>query len=113
MAPATPITGANHNPPVICGIATGQHFYMDVGGSSHGDVTVAFAGSATGTSRLWNVKVSQIPCGVDYAPPIQCGQWFTGVSGNVKSFNFDVTSVTDVMFKIGHSITRILRNTLF
>ena len=100
LAPATPAALANHNPPVICGLATGQHMYIDVGGSTTTDLTVAFAGSATGTNRNWNVKVSYIHCDSEYLVPTGCGQYLTGVSGNVKSFNFDVTTAAEVWIEL-------------
>ena len=43
-------------------------------------------------SYPFQVKVSQIPCGAIYAPPPGCLQYHTGVSGVVKSFNYDAPS---------------------
>mmetsp|Transcript_40621 Transcript_40621/g.63788 ORF Transcript_40621/g.63788 Transcript_40621/m.63788 type:complete len:401 (-) Transcript_40621:129-1331(-) len=84
-------TSTKNNPPVICGLATGQHIYMDVGGSNNANIQLAFSGTGTTADRKWNIKVSQIPCDANYLAPDGCQQYFLGVSGNVKSFNFDVT----------------------
>lgn len=39
--------------------------------------------------RTWRIRVTQIPCGSISKADQGCLQWFTGVSGRVKSFNFD------------------------
>jgi len=43
------------------------------------------------TRRAWKVKVTQIPCGCSDTPkaPDGCLQYFRGISGNIKSFNYD------------------------
>merc|ERR1719323_20365 len=43
----------------------------------------------TADNRLWNIKVTQIPCNTAWTADNNCQQYFTGVSGSVKSFNFD------------------------
>ena len=53
--------------PNICGGNNGQHIYIDIGREPTDKVTVNFAFSTSSTSRKWDIKVSQIPCYVNYA----------------------------------------------
>jgi len=41
--------------------------------------------------RAWKIKVQQIPCGCSLSPaaPDGCLQYHTGISGSIKSFNYD------------------------
>ena len=51
------------------------------------------------TRRAWSIKVTQIPCGCssstidrsEYVPkaPTGCLQFHEGISGDIKSFNYD------------------------
>jgi len=75
--------------PVICGENTGQHMYVDIGNESSGTATLALAFSGASTQRKWDIKVAQIPCGTTYAPNEGCLQWHTGLTGKIKTFNFD------------------------
>jgi len=77
------------DPPVICGINTGYHMYVDTGTASADTVKLTFGLTATtGASRYWNVKVSQIECTAAYRCDSGCTQCFTGPTGNIKSFGF-------------------------
>ena len=44
---------------------------------------------AISVSRTWDIKVTQIQCGVSYEAPSDCLQYFTGVTGTIKTFNFE------------------------
>ena len=44
--------------------------------------------SGASFDRLWQIRVDQIPCGAAWAPPSGCAQYHTGLSGNVRSFNY-------------------------
>lgn len=48
------------------------------------------------TSRSWNIRISQIPCGVNYAAPDHCLQYFMESVGTVTSFNYQFTSSVSV-----------------
>ena len=68
--------------------------------------TLNFAFGGSSTSRMWEVKVSQIPCGANYGymaflilsfehknhvhfrPRDGCLQYHTGLTGRFTSFNF-------------------------
>ena len=70
-------TNTGFSVPVICGLNTGQHMYLDIGQGSSDSATLAFTFSGT-FSRYWDIKVTQIPCGVTYDPPNGCLQYHTG-----------------------------------
>ena len=53
--------------PPICGIMTGQHIYVDLGALPSDSATLNFGFTGASTSRLWDIKVAQIPCGANYA----------------------------------------------
>merc|ERR1712080_23425 len=78
------------NPPVICGINTGYHMYLDIGGAEADTATLEFYLGQTGT-RSWNVKVSQIACTASWRAPASCPQYFTGPTGTVQSYAFKET----------------------
>ena len=58
-----------------------------------GTVTITL-GSSTTTSRKWNIKVSQIPCHVNYKAPTDCRQYFTGAANSFNSFGFGTSSMS-------------------
>lgn len=80
---ATGQTGVN--PPVICGINSGYHMYLETGTTSTDTATLSFYLGSTG-SRQWNIKVTQISCTADWRVPAGCVQYYTGVSNNVVSY---------------------------
>ena len=49
-------------------------------------------------ARLWKIKVTQYRCGALETPPAGCDKYFTGISGQVQSFNFAATSMATVKF---------------
>ena len=78
--------GSNRPYPNICGTNTGEHIYLETGMSTSAQ-TLTFTLGAT-PSATWKILVSQIPCNVNYKAPDDCLQYFTGIGGNVRSFNF-------------------------
>ncbi|KAJ4449819.1 hypothetical protein ANN_01225 [Periplaneta americana] len=81
---------AGGNPaPAICGINTGNHMYIDAGIGNTNPVTLNFVTSGPSFPRNWKVKICQIPCNTIYRAEEGCLQYFTGVSGQIKSFNYD------------------------
>ena len=38
--------------------------------------------------NTWNILISQISCRAAWAPPPGCLQYFTGVTGQISSYNF-------------------------
>jgi len=78
------------NPPVICGINTGQHMYLELGTTSSDTATLAFftASTTTISNRKWKVKVTQISCKSKQRVPQGCVQYHTGTTGNVQTYGF-------------------------
>jgi len=81
--------------PQICGQNTGQHVYVSLGTASSDSATLAFGFTGDSTSRKWDMKISQIECGsIDAPTDPSCLQYYTGLSGTIKTFNFLDTSTT-------------------
>lgn len=77
--------------PKICGVNDEEHMYVDAGMGSTSEATMEAVLTGS-TSRTWKIKVSQIPCDSIVKPPHGCMQYHTGVTGQVRSFNFQATS---------------------
>ncbi len=84
-------TGSGRPAPDICGTNTGHHMYLDYGPSDGSGKTISVTHTLTASTfeRYFRFKVSYIPCYTRYTPPAGCLQYVTGVSGDLKSFNFD------------------------
>lgn len=95
--------------PVLCGVMTGQHLYLDMGMvaadtaaiSMKLDSTTIVTGisgiTVANAYRSWRIKTSQIPCWAPYRAPDGCHQYHLDVVGqiispNFKSFNSDTGS---------------------
>ncbi|XP_042885176.1 uncharacterized protein LOC122261544 [Penaeus japonicus] len=78
--------------PIICGVNSGNHMYVDLGRGTTTPASLTFVTMGPSFDRKWKVKVTQIPCNTDYTAPSNCVQYYTGVSGKVMSYNFDLTS---------------------
>ncbi|KAJ9583664.1 hypothetical protein L9F63_021994, partial [Diploptera punctata] len=63
--------------------------YIDAGVGNTNPVTLNFVTSGPSFPRNWKVKICQIPCNTIYRAEEGCLQYFTGVSGQIKSFNYD------------------------
>ncbi|XP_059078272.1 uncharacterized protein LOC131876798 isoform X2 [Tigriopus californicus] len=77
--------------PVVCGFNSGQHMILDASSFCH-KATFDFTG--TGSTRQFDIKVTQYNCGDERGGPKGCLQYFTGASGKVASYNFPTTSST-------------------
>ncbi|XP_023314046.1 uncharacterized protein LOC106660253 [Trichogramma pretiosum] len=73
----------------ICGNNNGNHMYIDVGTGPTNPVTLSFVTSGNGFDRSWRVRIAQIPCSSIFRAEEGCMQYYTGVSGQIKSFNYD------------------------
>jgi len=77
--------------PVIGGINTGYHAYLDVGHEAGATATLSFAFGTSALPRTWEIKVTQLECSNRSKPPPGCMQYFTQPSGRVESYNFQNT----------------------
>ncbi|XP_059089365.1 uncharacterized protein LOC131885355 [Tigriopus californicus] len=84
----------NMGSPVICGTNTDQHMIVDASDQCH---RASFDFGGTGTTRQFDIKVTQYACGDENGGPDGCLQYFKGNTGTFSSFNFPTTatSVTD------------------
>lgn len=63
--------------------------YIDAGLGQTNPVTLTFVISGQSFARSWKIQVSQIRCNTIYRAEEGCLQYFTGISGQIKSFNYD------------------------
>lgn len=85
------IAGGAHLP-IICGVMTGLHIYMDIGMTATDTNTIKFSygtlPAAADALRKWRIKTSQIPCWATYRAPDGCTQYYTSTTGQIVSPNF-------------------------
>ncbi|CAB3226793.1 unnamed protein product [Arctia plantaginis] len=82
------VSGQNVNNviPILCGINTGQHVYIEVG-DTKGPIYLAFQ-TATSENRLFSIKVTQLTSSDELAAPSGCLQYFKPAQGYLESFNY-------------------------
>jgi len=73
--------------PVICGLNTNQHMYIEVGDDD--SATVAFTFADVDATRSFEIKVTQFTCDSEMRPPEGCLQYHMGIAGSLQTFNFD------------------------
>lgn len=66
--------------------------YIDAGLGQTNPITLTFVTSGSSFPRSWKVRVSQIRCNTVYRAEEGCLQYFTGISGQMRSFNYDPTT---------------------
>ena len=66
-----------------------------MGTGSTDTATLAFSFAGASTTRTWEIKATQIPCGANYKPPDGCLQYHVGTTGRIKTFNFDESTAAD------------------
>lgn len=80
--------GANHAKiPSLCGDLSGQHFYITVEPTCSPTKVHVDMNAAVKSSRKFNIKVTQIPCGSPDLAPAGCLQYYNNTSGTVRSYN--------------------------
>ncbi|XP_064215817.1 uncharacterized protein LOC662398 isoform X2 [Tribolium castaneum] len=85
------VIGGASNVPVLCGENSGQHIYVDFNGDSDIQLVLNTNAAATAASRAWNFKITQIGCDCPTKAPTGCLQYYTALSGTVRSFNYGTT----------------------
>lgn len=83
----TVTSNAGDSVPVICGMNTGQHMYIDMGRGNGDSSTLQFTFDNMAGNRQWEIKVTQVKCGAQNAPD-GCLQYHTGLTGRFTTFNF-------------------------
>lgn len=65
--------------------------YIDAGLGQSNPIVISVITSGT-FPRIWRIRVTQIHCGSISRADQGCLQYFTGISGRVRSFNFNTVS---------------------
>lgn len=82
-------------PPIVCGYNTGQHMWVPASDDCV-TINIDVDTATSGTTRSWNIKVSQFECGNLRAPEENCLQYHTATSGTIASFNYDTTKTSNL-----------------
>jgi len=82
--------------PVLCGVMTGEHLYLDIGMAAADTAVLTLALKATtptvaNAMRTWSIKTSQIPCWAPYRAPDGCQRYFMQAAGQIVSPNFSAS----------------------
>jgi len=89
-SPSTDIVGFES----LCGTLTGHHIYIPNSGlNDAATITITIGQGVFG--RRWRIKTTRIECTNPSRAPEGCLQFFTGIGGQVTSFNFlEVNPIT-------------------
>jgi len=92
-SPSTDIVGFES----LCGTLTGQHIYIPNSGlNDAATITITIGQGVFG--RRWRIKTTRIECTNPSRAPEGCLQFFTGIGGQVTSFNF-LEGVNPIMIR--------------
>uniref|UniRef100_A0A6P7FZ09 Uncharacterized protein LOC114334212 n=1 Tax=Diabrotica virgifera virgifera TaxID=50390 RepID=A0A6P7FZ09_DIAVI len=75
--------------PVICGNNMGNHMYISTPPGIMSPLTLSVVTSGPSYERNWKIRILQIPCNAPYKAGEGCLQYFTGVAGQILSYNYD------------------------
>ncbi|KAL1517807.1 hypothetical protein ABEB36_001530 [Hypothenemus hampei] len=81
------VTGSGGNVPVICGENSGQHIYVTFVGNNSITITISTSSTAD-LQRSFNFLVTLIACDCPTLAPAGCLQYYTELTGTVRSFNY-------------------------
>merc|ERR1719361_3335963 len=95
---------ASSNPPMVCGVLTGEHMDMDScnrlkfnfgDGVQTADSIINHRGIFTLATRSWDITATQIECGNVLLPPVGCTQYYHG-SGSylIQSYNWQASGTS-------------------
>ncbi|KAK8736504.1 hypothetical protein OTU49_005041 [Cherax quadricarinatus] len=104
------IQGTTGSHPRICGLNTGQHYYVDVSRDA-GPFLVTVETIVANSASSWNIQVQQISCGSTDLAPTGCTQYYKSPSGQVKSFNYHTLASSRTHPSTGLTGTRHLQET--
>lgn len=99
--------------PVLCGVLTNEHLYLDLGMDSTDTAILTFTWATTAilpaanAFRSWSIKTSQIPCWASYRAPEGCHRYFMQNSGQIISYNF-ARLAAETPTAVGRATTQLL-----
>lgn len=93
------------NPPVVCGILTGSHMYLEADVDRGNMLQFVFSdaatveetitrGVATAATRSWDITITHVECSSATLPPIGCTKYYWAASGaaTITNYNYDTTT---------------------
>jgi len=84
----------------LCGVLSGQHMYIENDGAEVNAVlNINTDGDALNGGRSWKILVSLLETGCPSLATPGCLQYFTGASGSVQSFNYEVNGAQGQMLR--------------
>lgn len=86
------VTGSTGPYPVICGVNDDQHMVVDTDGTTCVKATFSFGGDTV--MRNYNIHVIQYDRLNEMGGPTGCLQYFTGLMGTVRTFNWQAVTST-------------------
>lgn len=83
-------------PPIICGVATGQHMYVPLSTDDCSILSANFGTASTATSSAFTIKVTQVECSSKRLAPTGCLQYLTSMdgTGTLNTFNYNAGAGT-------------------
>merc|ERR1711936_1340049 len=97
------------NPPMVCGVLTGTHMYMEMDldrcnrlkfnfadGVVSSVATTNMRGITTLATRSWDITATQIECSNVLLPPVGCTQYFAGSGAGylIESYNWQSSTTS-------------------
>ncbi|XP_059081873.1 uncharacterized protein LOC131879537 [Tigriopus californicus] len=83
------VTSSSNEPiPEICGQNSGQHIYVDMDRGCSGNAKLDFSFTGEASTRIFEIKATQIECGSRSTPPDGCLQYHTNLDGRFTTFNY-------------------------
>ncbi|XP_064120338.1 uncharacterized protein LOC135224958 [Macrobrachium nipponense] len=73
---------------IICGANSGQHLYVEINDYTK-PVKLFVVTVKAGLQSSWNIKIDQLHCSSSNLAPTGCLQNLRGITGDVKSFNYN------------------------
>lgn len=102
-------TGTQGGSPVICGVNTGQHMYVDTDGTKCAHASFVFA-STSSITRAYDIKVLQFDCtDADNGGPVGCLQYHNSGNGAglIASFNYPIGAAAVAKGTDGTAMTHL------
>lgn len=96
------------NPPIVCGILTGQHMYVEADTDRGNEFTFQFADSAiaatvvstqkgitTLATRTWDITITHVECNSAVLPPTGCTKYYWNAAGRATLENYNYSAADD------------------